>query len=793
MHKALENLLLVGPQPGAMGKPVRASIGTEAMAGAVAAVVALVHCLSFSALIFSGEIREGLSLGLWGFMAGVAGTSILAAFVTTLPPMLASPRNPVVAVMSVLAAVVVADILPVGGSAAAATRHVLVALAIAAALTGLALWLIGLFRLGQIVRFVPYPVIGGFLAASGWFLISGGLRVATGRPMGEILATLTPPDLAKLWVAISFAAVVHGLRRLGSNSTALPLLFLTTALVLDLTLWLAGLRQGWYLEGASGARFWSPLSLAASDIDWTVLLRASVEILAIVGVTVFGLPLDISSLEIQRRTSADIDAEFRNGGIISLMLAPFGGLSVGVAPNSSRLIDELGGSSRFAGLAGGVCIGIVALSGIEITAVVPTPLLAGLAIYLGIGVLSEALFRSPGRSWIEQALTAAIMLAIVQFGYLTGVILGLVGACILFAIRYSRIDAIRRHLTRATFSSGVERAPADRAMLSAEGHRIHLFWISGFVFFGSSNRIYEVIRAKLAAAKRPAMSGVAAPDQPSGRVDGSRPVGSSRAGNGAADPPECNWVILDLSGVTGIDSSAVVSFEKLRNWAEASNVILVLTQIPAGLVEQVGPALTGPQIIVFESRSDALEWCEEAVLVELCSQSASSVTPQTDAGANRAGANRASASKSHQPIAFEAWMKGELGAAAAGQLISRYLVRHDLEPGQVVCRQGDIADAMHFIADGSLAVSLRDAGGREIRVRRMVGCTVIGEMGFFRAQQRSASVEADCAAVVYVLTRDRYADMAREDPSLAQALLEFIVRTLADRVEFANGEITALA
>ena len=787
MHKALENLLRIGPQPGATGQPVRAALGPEAIAGAVAAIVTLVHCLSFSALIFTGPIHEGLSLGLWGFMAGVAGTSILAAFVTTLPPMLASPRNPVVAVMSVLAAVIVADIVPGGGSAASATRHVLLALAIAAALTGLALWLIGQFRLGQIVRFVPYPVIGGFLAASGWFLIMGGLRVATGRPLADTFATLTPADLAKLWVAISFAAIVHGLRRLGSGSTVLPLLFLTTALVLDLTLWFAGLRQGWFLEGASGARFWSPLLLDVSDIDWLVLARASVEMLAIVGVSVFGLPLDISSLEIQRRTSADIDSEFRSSGIISLLLAPIGGLSVGVAPNSSRLIDELGGASRFAGLAGGVCIAIVALSGIEITAVVPTPLLAGLAIYLGVGVLGEALFRSPGRSWIEQALAAAIMLAIVRFGYLTGVILGLVGACILFAIRYSRIDAIRRHLTRATFSSGVERAPGDRASLAAEGHRIHLFWLNGFVFFGSSNRIFEEIRAKHAGVKQPALPGLAATGAPSVSNDLRQSRFSMPSSDAVPGPPKRNWVILDLGGISGIDSSAVVSFEKLRNWAETANVILVLSQIPAALKDQFSLAVSGPRIEVFASRSDALEWCEEALLGELRAHSMPAGVLET-----KSGSAPPSDEKSRKPVAFDAWLTGELGAAAARQLIDRYLERHILAPGEVVCRQGEIADAMHFIADGSVGVSLRDAAGRDIRVRRMVGCTVIGEMGFFRAQQRSASVVADRPAVVYVLSRDRYAAMAREHPALAQSLLEFIVRTLADRVEFANGEIAAL-
>ena len=42
--------------------------------------------------------------------------------------------------------------------------------------------MLGTFRLGNLARFIPYPVVGGFLAGTGWLLIKGGLRVAVGHP-----------------------------------------------------------------------------------------------------------------------------------------------------------------------------------------------------------------------------------------------------------------------------------------------------------------------------------------------------------------------------------------------------------------------------------------------------------------------------------------------------------------------------------------------------------------------------------------------------------------------------------
>ena len=717
------------------------ALGGEVLAGAVASLVTLAHCLSFSALIFAGDLKSGLAFGLWGFLIATAAAGVVTSLATTLPPVLAGPRNPAVAVMSVMAATISADILAAGGSPENAAGHVLLGLAIATVLTGLALWSLGAFRLGQIVRFVPYPVIAGFLAASGWLLITGGLRLATGKPLEfSGMTALTPVEFIKLGAALAFVASVYALRRLGGGSAMLPVLFVGMALGIDLALWVTGARQGWFLEGASGARFWSPVGLAVTgDADWRVLARAGVEILSIVGVSVIALLLDVSSLEVQRARSADMDREFASNGAVNLVLAPLGGLPVGIALNPSRLIDELGGKSRAAGIAGSLAIALVLISGLDIAALVPTPVLAGLVIYLGLGVMSEALLKSPaGRSWLEIALALAIMLAIVRFGYLTGVILGLVGACILFAVRYSRIDAIRRHVTRAVFAAPVERAPEIKALLEAEGRRIHVFWLTGFIFFGSSNRIYEEIRAKV----------------------------------GALPARRRRWVVLDLGGVSGIDSSAVLSFVKLSHWAAASNVVVALAGPSAALSAEFAGADLGigeGGVQVFATRSEALEWCEEGLIAQ-----ARLGTPEEG------------------PDAFGEWLARELGAAAAAELTGRYLERRDLEAGETLCVQGAASDTIDLVASGSVAVAFVDEAGREIKVRRMAGRTVVGEMGFFRDRARTATVRAERATVLYVMTRACYDAMSTENPALGTLFLEFIVRALSDRVEFANAEIAAL-
>ena len=93
---------------------------------------------------------------------------------------------------------------------------------------------------------------------------------------------------------------------------------------------------------------------------------------------------------------------------------------------------------------------------------------------------------------------------------------------------------------------------------------------------------------------------------------------------------------------------------------------------------------------------------------------------------------------------------------------------------------------------GCVAIMIIDEHGRPIRLRRMIGHTVVGEMGFYRDVPRTASVVAEGPTVIYRLTRQAFDKMQAEDPFAAAALHKLIIRLLSDRLEFANREISAL-
>jgi sulfate permease, SulP family len=741
-------LQVLGSRAGAALKRLRnidaSSLGRDALAGVINAVVGLAYCISFSALIFQGEIAGGFAIGLAALIMGTVVTCLVVALTSTFSPADAGPDTPVVAVMSVLASSVAAALAAKGASNQAVIINVLVAISVSTLFTGILLFGLGALRLGQWLRFVPYPVIGGFFAASGLLLITGSAEVVT-----QTSLTLAPSSWAVLYssryapqigVGFLFALSISFLRRWVPSYLALPVAFVGFLVVLDGVLFGLvrdeSIRSAWFLPSLGELALWWPISaVLRNEIDWGVVAQSGAEIGAVCGVMAISLLLDVSSLEVARKKTADLNKELRTNGIANVLASVVGGFTGSLSMDGSLLLDEAGALTRWSGVFTALIFAIVLFAGADIGSIVPKAILGGMLAYLGVMILSE-LLRSAQRSWTDAALATAMTLAIVNLGYLQGVALGVIGACLMFALSYSRIGVVRRHLTRQEFSSNVERAPEQSRLLRREGERIHVFWLSGFIFFGSSNGLFERIRDAI-------------------DTQHDKPVG---------------YVVLDFSAVPGLDTSAVLSLDKLRNYCDQHGVTLALSGLSEVMrigLQKAGFFGGGGAHQLFGSRNEALEWCEDMLLIHHEVGAAS--TPS-----------------------FETWLMAEFGGAADVSRIVPFLERHELEVGGLLFSQGEPADSVELLASGCVAITIDDEQGRPIRLGRMVGHTVVGEMGFYRQVPRAATVIAEQPTVVYRLTRVSFNKMQAEDPAAAAAFHKLIIRLLADRLEFANRENLAL-
>jgi SulP family sulfate permease len=160
-----------------------------ASAGFVVAIFTVIASASFATLIFSGPLSGFVLAGIRMALTTAIVVGFLVAITSSCRVAIAIPQDRIVPILALLATSVVTR--TPGASVEEKGLAVISAVVLVTLITGLFLYALGRLQLGNLVRYIPYPVIGGFLAGSGWLLLLGGIRVMTGHAVN--LASL--PDL----------------------------------------------------------------------------------------------------------------------------------------------------------------------------------------------------------------------------------------------------------------------------------------------------------------------------------------------------------------------------------------------------------------------------------------------------------------------------------------------------------------------------------------------------------------------------------------------------------------------
>ncbi|MBI3445942.1 MAG: SulP family inorganic anion transporter, partial [Magnetospirillum sp.] len=561
------------------------------LAGAVTGLVVVILSLSFAVLIFSGELagHVGTAIGMALFTAVVVGAcvAVFGSYAGTI----AFPQDKIAPILALMASLIVAD-APAGTDPEILFATVATALMAATALTGGLLFGLGYFRLGGFIRFIPYPVIGGFLAGTGWLLVKGAIKVMTGHaPTLETASHLFAAAEAVKWMpGLAFALLLlWGMRRWKHVAT-LPLLLSAGILSYHLTahflgLSLAELEAGGYLLGhLPAAGGWRPDgALRALQADWEAVAAQAGSIATILLISSIGVLLNSSGIEVAANEDMDLNRELKVAGIANLVSGAGGGIIGFHTLGLSSLVLKMGVRSRIVGMvSAGLCLAMLVI-GTEPLALFPKAVLGGLLMFIGIGLV-EGRHHMPAPDY---AIILMIVAVVGTFGYLQGAAIGIVACVVLFVINYSRVEVAKHELTGTEVSSNVDRPREEKRLLQQHGHRILVYSLQGFMFFGTANKLLTRVISRCAATD--------------------------------ADPVEV--VVFDFRRVAGIDTSAAMSFVKLRQFAEKRGLSLVFASQNEGVglvLDRAG--FVGSEGATWRSAEDldhALEWSENRLLTRL--------------------------------------------------------------------------------------------------------------------------------------------------------------------------------
>ena len=615
-------------------------------------------------------------------------------------------------------------------------------MSLATAFTGLVLCILGFTHAGRAIRFVPFPVIGGFLGATGWLMIIGAMQVVTDqRPtLSNFGAFVSFPVIGKLAAGLVVAIVLHLLVRRSKSPFVLPgvllAAFAATYLVLFFTGASLGLAQagGWMFLPQPVAALTLPWkSGALGSFSWTLLPSLAGDFLAILFVTASTLLLNTTGIEIATRRDANIDRDLKVLGFANLLTAGLGGYVSSTSLSRSILVRTAGATGRLSGLTVAAISGAILVADPSFLGYVPKYILGGLLIFLGSGLVYQWIIQSSRQllpvEWIS---LLAIALLIINWGFVAGVLIGIVIGCATFAVSASRVSAIKFNFDGSEYRSSLDRGPDELALLAENGRQIQGMALQSYLFFGSANRLYQHVKALLARQ------------------------------------PECKFLIFDFRNVTGINSSATQSFAQIKQAATEVGARIVLVNLTPELERPFRTAkFISDDIVVSVDLDRALEACEEAIIE----------------GHRGNGGDARS---------LRAWLTEALGNSQLADSLTKYCRRLEVQAGDIIARQGDRAASMHFILEGRVGIIVELQGARTTRVRSLGPHTTVGEMGLLTQAPRSATIQAEAPSILYELDADAFERIKREHPPLSQALLAYVVAVMSERLSFANRVIGVL-
>ena len=707
--------------------------------GLAASLLSLAYCFSYGAFIFSGPLQPYLAQGVAAALITAAVTGIIVALTSGFRAAIAGPDSNTTALLAAMMVILGPTMAAMAPGQALVLA--MAALGSATLLTGLALFLLGWRRLGKLVRFIPYPVVAGFLAATGWLMVTGAVNMTLGlRLSWQTLPRFAEPHtLVILTITVLWAATLWFLTTRWKHPLLLPLALVAAIIATHAVLAVLPVSEGviasWELMFSLPDGGLPVSTLVTGDyarVEWAALAPVAGDMVAVAVLAILSILINSTSIELATGVDVDLDRELRVQGLANVASALAGGF-VGHLSVSRTLVNiAAGGASRLSGVLVGLLALAVLVVGSQAISYVPRFVLGGLLLQLAgrliwdWGLLSRRTL--PLFDWL---VVVAIVLITSSFGFLQALLFGVLAGCVIFAVDVSRIRVIRHQFGLDERTSSLVRSREESAFLLEHGGQVQVLELSGYLFFGSSYSVLERVTS-LVAERCP------------------------------------QEIIFELSGVTGIDSSAGASFTKIHDLLRKNGIrqVMVATSPVAAHILSTSIGLDHG-VRRHDSLDAALEEAEEALL---------------SAGDVSAGQRRSMVD----------WLTEVVGSRKHAQALFDRMTPAPRDPGSYLCRQGAPTDSLFFVERGPVSVTLEREDQPALRVRVFGAHTLLGEAGFFLDVPRSANLLAAPGAIVWSLSHQAFDQFMQMHPAEALSLTVYVIRLQSERLTFANRQIASL-
>ncbi|KGK22684.1 Bicarbonate transporter BicA [Vibrio navarrensis] len=442
--------------------------------GVTTAIISLPLALAFG--VASGA---GAEAGLWGAIL----VGLFAALFGGSTTLISEPTGPMTVIMTAVLTSMVAK-YPESGIAMTFTVVMM---------AGAFQILIGTLKLGKYITLMPYSVISGFMSGIGVILIILQLSPLLGHaaPTGGVMGTLSalPTTLANM----KFGELFLGLLTLGilfffpkqyRKYVPAQLVALVAVTLLSVMLFDSEeiRRIGEIPTGLP--------SLVVPVLDAELFTTMVIDALVLGTLGCIDTLLTAVIGDSLTRKEHDSDKELRGQGLANMISGLFGALPGAGATMGTVTNIQVGARSPLSGVARALILALVVLVASGLTAPIPMAVLAGIAVYVGFGILDWSFIQRAHKVSVQgMAIMYGVMLLTVFVDLIVAVGLGVFISNILVIERLSREQAKQVKAISDADDDDVPLTDSERALLDKANSKVLFFYLSGPMIFSVSKAI----------------------------------------------------------------------------------------------------------------------------------------------------------------------------------------------------------------------------------------------------------------------------------------------------------------
>jgi SulP family sulfate permease len=713
--------------------------------GTAAMLVAMPSAIAFGVTIYA---TMGESYGAYGAIAGILGVAIIgitASLAGGTHRLISAPSAPAAAVLSAFA--LKYSNLDFGPDL------IIVMLMVVALLSGIFQVLFGAIGLGRLIKYMPFPVVSGYLSGVGLYIVASQTPKFLGIPQG-----------AHFWKSLQYPAlwqwqsITVGIITIGTMLYADRLFRIIPAVIIALCAGIIayfgiGMIDPVLLQpnnpfvigelgsNAGSGDFLQSLMVHFQEmrhLSWNdiyLLLFPALTLAALLSIDTLKTCIVLDSMTHSFHNS---NRELIAQGSSNILTSLVGGMPGSGMMGATMVNLSSGATTRLSGFIEGIMAIIAfALLG-SFVAWIPVSALAGILIVVGFRMIDRHSFKllKTRQTALDFFIIVAVAISALTISLIAAAGVGLLLAILLYIIQQIGASVVYRHQDGTEVRSKIVRSKDEDAILRENGDEFSIYELHGSLFFGTANQLYMMLREDLQSKK---------------------------------------YIIIDMKRVQTVDLTAAHILLQIKDILHDKEGYLLLCRLPhklptgedvesyfnhVGLLKHLSP------IKVFDDLDDAIEWTEDKIIGETIAEDTAEL-----------------------PLELEEFDLFKGRKTDTIDEIRSLVECRSYKKGEVIYNQGEGNGEIFLIRRGLVRIMLPYPERKSVHLSTVGKNNFFGEFSFLEGVPHYTNSIASADTDLYCITRESFDLFSEHHKKASLRFMESLAAVLAERLRMVRSEL----